>query len=144
MPLTRIEYVGPEPEGASLEEQGLGWNNTFGSGVAADTITSGLEGAWTTAPAKWDNNFFENLFNYEWELEKGPGGAWQWTPKDEAAQGTVPDAHDPAKKHAPMMLTTDLSLRMDPIYETDFEAVLREPGPVRRRFCQGVVQTNPP
>ena len=111
------EYVGPEPEGASLEEQGLGWNNTFGSGVAADTITSGLEGAWTTAPAKWDNNFFENLFNYEWELEKGPGGAWQWTPKDEAAQGTVPDAHDPAKKHAPMMLTTDLSLRMDPIYE---------------------------
>ena len=111
------EYVGPEPEGASLEEQGLGWKNTFGSGVGADTITSGLEGAWTTAPAKWDNNFFENLFNYEWELETGPGGAWQWTPKDEAAQGTVPDAHDPAKKHAPMMLTTDLSLRLDPIYE---------------------------
>ena len=111
------EYVGPEPEGASLEEQGLGWNNTFGSGVGADTITSGLEGAWTTAPAKWDNNFFENLFNYKWELIKGPGGAWQWTPKDEAAQGTVPDAHDPSKKHAPMMLTTDLSLRMDPIYE---------------------------
>ena len=111
------QYVGPEPEGASLEEQGLGWKNSFGSGVGVDTITSGLEGAWTTAPAKWDNNFFENLFNYEWELIKGPGGAWQWTPKDEAAQGTVPDAHDPAKKHAPMMLTTDLSLRMDPIYE---------------------------
>ena len=110
------EYVGPEPEGASLEEQGLGWKNNFGSGVGADTITSGLEGAWTTAPAKWDNNFFENLFNYEWELIKGPGGAWQWTPKDESAQGTVPDAHDPSKKHAPMMLTTDLSLRMDPIY----------------------------
>ena len=110
------EYVGPEPEGASLEEQGLGWKNTFGSGVGADTITSGLEGAWTTEPAKWDNNFFENLFNYEWELIKGPGGAWQWTPKDESAQGTVPDAHDPSKKHAPMMLTTDLSLRMDPIY----------------------------
>ena len=110
------EYVGPEPEGASLEEQGLGWKNNFGSGVAADTITSGLEGAWTTEPAKWDNNFFENLFNYEWELIKGPGGAWQWTPKDESAQGTVPDAHDPSKKHAPMMLTTDLSLRMDPIY----------------------------
>ena len=109
-------YVGPEPEGASLEEQGLGWKNTFGSGVGADTITSGLEGAWTTEPAKWDNNFFENLFNYEWELIKGPGGAWQWTPKDESAQGTVPDAHDPSKKHAPMMLTTDLSLRMDPIY----------------------------
>ena len=111
------EYVGPEPEGASLEEQGLGWKNTFGSGVGADTITSGLEGAWTTEPAKWDNNFFENLFNYEWELVKGPGGAWQWTPKDESAQGTVPDAHDLSKKHAPMMLTTDLSLRMDPTYE---------------------------
>ena len=111
------EYVGPEPEGASLEEQGLGWKNTFGSGVGADTITSGLEGAWTTEPAKWDNNFFENLFNYEWELVKGPGGAWQWTPKDESAQATVPDAHDPSKKHAPMMLTTDLSLRMDPTYE---------------------------
>ena len=119
------EYVGPEPEGASLEEQGLGWNNTFGSGVGADTITSGLEGAWTTAPAKWDNNFFENLFNYEWELEKGPGGAWQWTPKDASAQGTVPDAHDPSKKHAPMMLTTDLSLKVDPIYE-----------PISRRFYE--------
>ena len=119
------QYVGPEPEGASLEEQGLGWKNTFGSGVGADTITSGLEGAWTTAPAKWDNNFFENLFNYEWELVKGPGGAWQWTPKDESAQGTVPDAHDPSKRHAPMMLTTDLSLRMDPIYE-----------PISRRFYE--------
>ena len=111
------QYVGPEPEGASLEEQGLGWKNSFGSGVGSDTITSGLEGAWTTAPAKWDNNFFENLFNYEWELIKGPGGAWQWTPKDESAQGTVPDAHDPSKRHAPMMLTTDLSLKADPIYE---------------------------
>ena len=119
------QYVGPEPEGASVEEQGLGWKNSFGSGVGADTITSGLEGAWTIAPAKWDNNFFENLFNYEWELEKGPGGAWQWTPKDESAQGTVPDAHDPAKKHAPMMLTTDLSLRVDPIYE-----------PISRRFYE--------
>ena len=110
------QYVGPEPEGADLEEQGLGWKNSFGSGKGSDTITSGLEGAWTTAPAKWDNNFFENLFNYEWELVKGPGGAWQWTPKDESAQGTVPDAHDPSKKHAPMMLTTDLSLKVDPIY----------------------------
>ena len=119
------QYVGPEPEGASLEEQGLGWKNTFGTGVGADTITSGLEGAWTTEPAKWDNNFFENLFNYEWELITGPGGAWQWTPKDEAAQGTVPDAHDPSQKHAPMMLTTDLSLRMDPIYE-----------PISRRFYE--------
>ena len=111
------EYVGPEPEGASLEEQGLGWKNTYGSGKGGDTITSGLEGAWTTAPTTWDNNFFENLFDYDWELIKGPGGAWQWTPKDESAQDTVPDAHDPSKKHAPMMLTTDLSLKADPAYE---------------------------
>ena len=110
------EYVGPEPEGASLEEQGLGWKNSFGSGVGGDAITSGLEGAWTNAPTTWDNGFFDNLFNYEWELIKGPGGAWQWTPKDESAQGTVPDAHDPSKRHAPMMLTTDLSLRVDPVY----------------------------
>ena len=110
------EYVGPEPEGASIEEQGLGWKNSFGSGKGVHTITSGLEGAWTVAPTQWDNNFFENLFNYDWELVKGPGGAWQWTPKDEAAQGTVPDAHDPEKKHAPMMLTTDLSLKADPVY----------------------------
>ena len=111
------EYVGPEPEGADLEEQGLGWKNSYGSGKGSDTITSGLEGAWTVAPIQWDNNFFENLFNYDWELIKGPGGAWQWTPKDESAQGTVPDAHDPSKKHAPMMLTTDLSLKADPTYE---------------------------
>ena len=111
------EYVGPEPEGASIEEQGLGWKNSFGSGKGVHTITSGLEGAWTTAPTTWDNNFFENLFNYDWELIKGPGGAWQWTPKDESAQGIVPDAHDPLKKHAPMMLTTDLSLKEDPVYE---------------------------
>ncbi len=111
------EHVGPEPEGAPLEQQGLGWKNTFGSGKGGDTITSGLEGAWTTSPIKWDNNFFENLFNYDWELIKGPGGAWQWTPKDESAQDTVPDAHDPSKKHAPMMLTTDLSLKADPAYE---------------------------
>jgi len=111
------EYVGPEPEGASLEEQGLGWKNTYGSGKGSDTITSGLEGAWTITPIKWDNNFFENLFDYEWELVKGPGGAWQWTPKDESAQDTVPDAHDSSKKHAPMMLTTDLSLKADPDYE---------------------------
>ncbi len=112
------QYVGPEPEGAPLEEQGLGWKNSFGSGKGSDTITSGLEGAWTTAPTKWDNNFFYNLFNYEWELVKGPGGAWQWTPKDESAQSTVPDAHVPSKKHAPMMLTTDLSLKVDPLYAT--------------------------
>ena len=110
------EYVGPEPEGASLEEQGLGWKNSFGSGVGGDAITSGLEGAWTNAPTKWDNGFFDNLFNYEWKLIKGPGGAWQWTPEDESAQDTVPDAHNPAKRHAPMMLTTDLSLKVDPVY----------------------------
>ena len=110
-------YVGPEPEGAPLEEQGLGWKNTYGSGKGVHTITSGLEGAWTATPTRWDNSFFENLFNYEWELIKGPGGAWQWTPKDESAQDTVPDAHDPSKKHAPMMLTTDLSLKADPSYE---------------------------
>ena len=119
------EFVGPEPEGASLEEQGLGWKNSFGSGVGGDTITSGLEGAWTTAPATWDNGFFDNLFNYEWELIKGPGGAWQWTPKDESAQGTVPDAHDPLKRHAPMMLTTDLSLKVDSIY-----------APISKRFYE--------
>ena len=107
--------VGPEPEGASLEEQGLGWKNSHGSGKGGDTITSGLEGAWTTSPATWDNNFFENLFGYEWEQAKSPAGATQWTPKN-FGEGTVPDAHDPAKKHAPMMLTTDLALRQDPVY----------------------------
>ena len=110
------EYVGPEPEGASLEEQGLGWKNTFGSGAGGDAITSGLEGAWTNAPTTWDNGFFDNLFNYEWKLIKGPGGAWQWTPEDESAQDNVPDAHDSSKRHAPMMLTTDLSLKVDPVY----------------------------
>jgi catalase-peroxidase len=110
------QYVGPEPEGAPLEQQGLGWKNTFGSGKGVHTISSGLEGAWTTSPAKWDNNFLDNLYRYEWELTKSPAGAFQWTPKDPAAAGTVPDAHDPSKRHAPMMLTTDLALRMDPIY----------------------------
>jgi catalase-peroxidase len=110
------QYVGAEPEGAPLEEQGLGWKNSFGSGRGVDTYTSGLEGAWTTEPAKWDNNYFDNLFGYEWELVKSPAGAFQWTPKDPSAQGTVPDAHDPSMTHAPMMLTTDLALREDPIY----------------------------
>ena len=110
------QYVGREPEGAAHEEQGLGWKNRFGSGKAGDTISSGLEGAWTTNPAKWDNNYFDNLFGYEWELVKSPAGASQWTPSDPSAQGTVPDAHDPSKQHAPMMLTTDLSLKVDPIY----------------------------
>ena len=110
------KYVGPEPEGASLEEQGLGWKNSFGRGNAGDTITSGLEGAWTTDPVKWDNNYFDNLFGYEWEQVQSPAGATQWTPIDASAVGTVPDAHDPSKKHAPMMLTTDLALKIDPIY----------------------------
>jgi catalase-peroxidase len=117
------EYVGPEPEGASLEEQGLGWRNTFGSGKGADTITSGIEGAWTNEPTKWDNGFLDNLFNYDWELTESPAGAKQWRPKNPEAQGTVLDAQDPSKRHAPMMLTTDLSLKLDPIY-----------GPIAKRF----------
>jgi catalase-peroxidase len=111
------KYVGPEPEGASIEEQGLGWKNSFGTGNGAATITSGLEGAWTKNPIRWDNNYFENLFGYEWELVKGPGGAQQWAPKDSSAQGSVPDAHDSNKRHAPMMFTTDIALRLDPAYE---------------------------
>ena len=110
------DYVGPEPEAAPLEEQGLGWRNTFGSGKGSDTLTSGLEGAWTNEPAKWDNGFLNNLLTYEWELTTSPAGAKQWTSKDPSAQGTVPDAHDPSKRHAPMMLTTDLALTVDPIY----------------------------
>ena len=119
------KYVGPEPAAAGIEEQGLGWKNKFGSGNADDTITSGLEGAWTTTPTKWSNNFFENLFGFEWELTKSPAGAHQWKPKNGAGAGTVPDAHDPSKSHAPFMLTTDLALRMDPIYE-----------PISRRFYE--------
>jgi catalase-peroxidase len=111
------KYVGKEPAAAGIEEQGLGWKNTFGSGNAGDTITSGLEGAWTTTPTKWSNNYFENLFGYEWELSKSPAGAHQWKPKGNAGADLVPDAHDPAKRHAPFMLTTDLSLRVDPVYE---------------------------
>ncbi len=116
-------YVGPEPEGAAIEDQGLGWKNTFGSGNGYATISSGLEGAWTKNPVRWDNGFFDNLFGYEWELTKSPAGAFQWKPKDPAAANTVPDAHDPSKRHAPMMLTTDLALRMDPNY-----------APISRRF----------
>ena len=111
------KYVGKEPAAASIEEQGLGWKNSFGTGNADYTITSGLEGAWTTTPTKWSNNYFENLFGFEWELTKSPAGAHQWKPKGNAGAGTVPDAHDPSKKHAPFMLTTDLALRVDPVYE---------------------------
>ena len=119
------EYIGPEPEAAPLEQQGLGWRNTFGSGKGDDTTTSGLEGAWTPTPITWDNSFLETLYGYEWELTKSPAGAWQWKPRDGAGAGTVPDPHDPSKRHAPTMLTTDLSLRMDPIY-----------GPITRRFLE--------
>lgn len=119
------KYVGKEPAAAGIEEQNLGWSNTFGKGNADDTITSGLEGAWTTTPTQWSNNFFENLFGYEWELTKSPAGAHQWRPKDGAGAGLVPDAHDASKRHAPFMLTTDLSLRFDPIYE-----------PISRRFYE--------
>jgi catalase-peroxidase len=117
------EYVGPEPEGCPVEAQGLGWHNSHGTGKGADTVTSGLEGAWTNHPTTWDNGFLDNLFGYEWELTESPAGAKQWTPTNPEAQGTVPDAHDPSKAHAPIMLTTDLALRLDPIYE-----------PISRRF----------
>ncbi len=118
-------HIGPEPEAAPIEQQGLGWKNSAGTGVGADALTSGLEGAWTNEPTRWDNGFLDNLYRYDWELTKSPAGAYQWTPKDEAAQGTVPDAHDPSKRHAPMMLTTDLALKLDPIY-----------GPITRRFYE--------
>jgi len=130
------QYVGPEPEGAGLEEQGLGWRNTFGSGKGDNTITSGLEGAWTTNPVKWDNGFFDNLFGYEWQVGKGAGGAWQWHPKEAAAQATVPDAHDPNKKHAPMMFTTDLSLRLDPIYAPISKRFHKNPGELAEAFAK--------
>jgi catalase-peroxidase len=110
------KHVGPEPEAAGIEQQGLGWKNSFGKGNAVDTITSGLEGAWTMTPTQWSNGYFENLFGYDWDLVKSPAGAWQWKPTDPDAEGTVPDAHDQSKSHAPMMFTTDLALRMDPAY----------------------------
>jgi len=110
------DHLGPEPEGAPIEEQGLGWKNSFGSGKGDDTITAGLEGAWTNNPIRWDNGYFENLFTYEWELTKSPAGAHQWTPKNPEAQGTVPDAHDPSKRHAPMMSTADMAMIVDPVY----------------------------
>jgi catalase-peroxidase len=119
------KYVGKEPAAAGIEEQGLGWKNTFGSGNGVNTITSGLEGAWTTTPTKWSNNYFENLFGFEWELTKSPAGAHQWKPKAGAGAGTVPDAHDSSLKHAPTMLTTDLALREDPSY-----------GPISKRFYE--------
>jgi catalase-peroxidase len=117
------KYIGPEPEAAPIEQQGLGWKNSYDGGNGAHTLTSGLEGAWTNEPTKWDNGFLENLYAYDWELTKSPAGAWQWTPTNPEAQGTVPDAHDPSKRHAPTMLTTDLALKLDSIY-----------GPITKRF----------
>ena len=128
--------VGPEPEGAPIEEMGLGWKNSFGTGKGGDTITSGLEGAWTPTPTQWDNSFFETLFGYEWELTKSPAGAYQWKPKENGGAGTVPDAHDPSKRHAPTMLTTDLSLRVDPVYEKISRHFLEHPDELADAFAR--------
>jgi catalase-peroxidase len=129
-------HVGPEPEAAGLEAQGLGWKNTFGTGKGADTITSGLEVTWTTTPTKWSNNFFWNLFGYEWELTKSPAGAHQWRPKGGAGEGTVPHAHDPSKRIAPAMLTTDLALRYDPVYEKISRRFLEHPDEFADAFAR--------
>jgi catalase-peroxidase len=130
------QYVGPEPEGATLEEQGLGWKNSFGNGNGGQTITSGLEVTWTTTPKKWSNNYLENLFGYEWELTKSPAGAHQWTPKARGGADTVPDAHDPSRRHAPGMLTTDLSLRMDPAYAPIAKRFLDNPQQLADAFAK--------
>jgi catalase-peroxidase len=130
------KYVGVEPAAASIEEQSMGWKNTYGSGNGVNTITSGLEGAWTTTPTKWSNNFFENLFGFEWELTKSPAGAHQWKPKGGAGAGTVPDAHDPSRRHAPTMLTTDLSLRFDPVYEKISRRFLENPDAFADAFAR--------
>jgi catalase-peroxidase len=130
------QYVGPEPEGADVEEQGLGWKNKFGSGKGGDTISSGLEGAWTMTPTRWSNKYLENLFGFEWELTKSPAGAQQWTPKNGAGAGTVPDAHDPSKRRTPFMLTTDLSLRLDPIYAPISKRFLEHPQELADAFAK--------
>ena len=130
------KYVGREPEGAGIEEQGLGWKSTYGKGNADDTITSGLEGAWTTTPAEWSHDYFGHLFGYEWKLVKSPAGAWQWTPKDESAEGTVPDAHDPSKSHAPMMFTTDLALKIDPAYGKISKRFYENPEEFEKAFAK--------
>ena len=129
-------YVGPEPEAAPITQQGLGWSNSYGTGVAADAITSGLEGTWTSSPTTWSNGFFWNLFGYEWELSKSPAGAWQWIPKAGAGAGTVPDAFDPAKKHVPTMLTTDMALRVDPAYEVISRRFLHHPDQFAEAFAK--------
>jgi catalase-peroxidase len=130
------DLVGQAPEGESIEAQGLGWLSTHGTGKGVDAITSGIEGAWTKNPTQWDNNYFENLFEYDWELTKSPAGAWQWTPKNPEAQGTVPDAHDPTKRHAPMMTTADLALRFDPIYEPISRDYYENPDKLAHAFAE--------
>jgi catalase-peroxidase len=130
------KYVGPEPEGAPIEEQGLGWKSTYGSGSGSDAIGSGLEGAWSNKPVQWSNSYLENLFGYEWELGKSPAGAYQWFPKKGAGAGTVPDAHDPEKRHPPIMFTTDLSLRMDPIYAPITKRFLERPKEFAEAFAK--------
>ena len=129
-------YVGDDPEAASLEHQGFGWHNTYGTGVGGDAVTSGLEGAWTSAPTIWDNGYFDNLFRYDWELTESPAGAKQWRPTDRAADNSVPDAHDPSKRHSPIMLTTDLSLRYDPIYEPISRRFHENPGELADAFAR--------
>ncbi len=128
--------IGPEPEAAPIEQQGLGWKNSFGSGVGGDALTSGLEGAWTNEPTKWDNGFLENLFGYDWELTTSPAGAQQWTPTNPEAQDTVPDAHDAAKRHTPVMLTTDLSMTMDPVYAPIAKRFHENPDELARAFAK--------
>jgi catalase-peroxidase len=130
------QYVGAEPEGAGIEEQGLGWKNTFGSGKGAHTVTSGIEGAWTNNPIQWDNGYFENLFGYDWELTKSPAGAHQWTPKNASAANTVPDAHDKTKRHAPMMTTADMAMRMDPAYEKISRRFMANPQELADAFAR--------
>ena len=130
------QYVGPEPEGAAIDEQGLGWKNSFGSGKGAHTITSGIEGAWTNHPTQWDNGYFENLFGYEWELTRSPAGAQQWMPKGGAAAANVPDAHDSAKRHAPMMTTADMAMRMDPAYEKIARRFMHNPAQFADAFAR--------
>jgi catalase-peroxidase len=129
-------HLGPEPEGAPIEEQGLGWTSGYGTGKGADTITSGLEGTWTPTPTRWDNSFLENLFGYEWDLELSPAGLWQWIPRDGAGAGTVPDAHDPTRTHAPTILTTDLALRFDPVYEQIARRLLENPDRLADAFAR--------
>jgi catalase-peroxidase len=130
------DELGPEPEAAPIEEQGLGWESEHGSGKGPDTITSGIEGPWTSAPIQWDMGYLDNLLDYEWEPEKGPGGAWQWTPKDEAAKDTVPDAHDPSEKVSPMMLTTDIALKEDPDYREIVERFQENPREFQKAFAK--------